>query len=485
MSSGKSDRRSAFVLGGAVVSMVTVILGVVRGKATAHFVGPDGFGLIAEVAQVVSLSLFASQVAVHTPLIRAMSRAVHSSQPDELDAAFSAPFWVTAVIHGIGALVGLGLAYSVLPSAALASLGLAVLLSVVATWATTTNTIANQYFIAVGEARSFVVAAVLGSVVATVVSVALVALLGVMGQFWALAVGNLFVLAVAGVYLRRRLTRWPALVPLKKPPGFLRDVFKLGGAALLSSLALQLLMSWTRLRVGAVDVSASARLNGFFQAAWAIAGTYLATALQGHNAFFNVRFAGCARGEELRDALDEAVVSALRYLSPVVLGGIALSQLAIRVIYTREFLPAAHTLELLLAFAPLRIVAWNLSSVLMLRGHVVPYLVSEAVALLAGLAGVYLLAHHWAVEGAAVGLSVPYVLIIPLLAWLVHEAEGVQVGWRAFMAMALLLATALGAVVLFSAVDSIWLRLVLVGLAAVVAFRTGVVAEFATRLRKR
>src|SRR5207302_3643742 len=109
-----------------------------------------------------------------------------------------------------------------------------------------------------------------------------------------------------------------------------------------------------------------------FQAAWAVAGTYLSIVLSGLVQYFNPKMAR-AQGRELQAVVDECAGYVLRYVVPLCLLGICFGSLVIHVLYSERFGPAATVLDLLLCAAPMRALSWSYCTTLPMRNHARAY----------------------------------------------------------------------------------------------------------------
>lgn len=474
-----STRASAFVLGGAIASIVSLAFSVLRSKVTAVLVGPTGLGVFAEAAQVVALGLVAGTAAAHTPLLRALAR-VERGVRAESDAMASA-FWATLGLHAVGGVAVVFTAAGWRTDDWSVPVAFAVALCFAASLAATLATIASQYLTAAGSVRGLTVSSSATALLTTLCSVLFTGLLGLPGLFLGLALGAVSSAAMPWILMRSHRGALPSLWPPRVDRPFLMDVWTLGGTALLGGLCQQGLLTVTRWALSQPGGTVGLEANGQYQAALAIVTSYLMMVLSGLVSFYPPRFASAANLPELQAVSDEAATAVLKYVAPLAFLGIGLSRVVMRLFYSSRFDAAVDVLELMLAAAPLRLLSWSYAAMLPMRGRGLPFLMTEVTAIAVGAPAAVLCIEAWGLEGAGIAYLVLYLSYLPITALVLKLS--LDVSPRARHAAGAIAATTIGALVHWRAPGSVAARVVLVLLGLGMMWRSGLISEFLAKVR--
>lgn len=467
---GTALRRAALL--GALASLTTVAASVIRGKATALALGPEGVGAAATIQQVALLLATPAALVGGPALLAALGEARRrgaSGQP-VLDTAWTALAALAVVAIPVGA-IATGVTVPVPAAAALGGLAVAALIADAAARVPLSALLAREQ-----PARYAGLSATLAAGTALAIAAA-TATAGLPGQFVAALAAPVVIGAMAVPVWRRVL---PDL-GLPTGPGlersFLRDALKVGAATLIAGLATQGALSTIR---WALWQHGAAAANGQFQAAWQIGSAYLGVVLGGFGTGLFPRYAAAKRADLPAEV---AAASSLVFsiAPPLVLGAVALREPMIAVMYTGDFGVAADVLAWQLAGDVPKALAWSYAGVLLYRGHAGAFLVTEAVG--AGLLalGSVLLVPALGPAGTGVAYLVAYALYAPFCAVVLARVEGVPVAWRDLVAA---LAFA-GAVAAAAHVDGVAVRVVLLGIAAAWALRGGLLDRVLARVRAR
>ncbi|MEW6434113.1 MAG: oligosaccharide flippase family protein [Myxococcota bacterium] len=393
---------------------------VIRSKASAVFLGPEGVGMAAELQQVVTLTLVPLSALSGPALMQALAdERAKGREPAAVAAALT---WLMALGLFLGIVAVLG-GFLLLPDSW--SDGLRPLLALACVGATATAAanvgIATLTF---DGALNTTARLQLLTSIATAILVALsTAAFGLAGQFFALAIAA--ALSVPFVFRAARSSQsWPARI--LKPDfdtGYLRRALVLGAASLIGSGALQAALLSIRTRLDGVG---GPHANGQFQAAWAVGSLYLGMVLAGIGNFVFPRYAAAQNREQLQREMNSAAHFVMKLAPPIVLLAIAFADLAIRLMYSTRFDEAAEILRWQFAGDIAKCLSWVYAGPLLYRGRVRAFLVTELTASAILSASTWLLADQLGIRAAGVGYFLSYMVYLPISAMVVWRSLEVK-----------------------------------------------------------
>jgi O-antigen/teichoic acid export membrane protein len=288
--------------------------------------------------------------------------------------------------------------------------------------------------IGLGDLRAVTLSSILSALVSTALSVALVLVFGLPGQFWSLAIGGACSLFITVWLLYRREGVAVSLKPARDTE-FLKFAFTAGTVMLVSGYASQLLLSFARYSLEAIGTGKQGTVyNGHFQAAWMIGSTYFGVLLGGVGNYFYPRFAMATDAKALTAEIDHAVAMALRYAPALAIAAITFRDVVVAILYSGQFELAGELLGFLLAADIARAVTWSYLGALPMRGKVKALLVVEGSNAILGAALFWAGAHLGGPLGLAAASWVLACVMCPLTALVTSKVCDVTIGWKSIAA---------------------------------------------------
>ncbi|MBI3185476.1 MAG: oligosaccharide flippase family protein [Myxococcales bacterium] len=465
---------------GAVSSLATLGLSMIRTKVAAIFLGPTGLGTAAEIIQWVTLATVPATLIAGPALVRAASAARAEGDRRALERVCSTG--LTGIL-GLGAACGLVAVIagrSILPSPWAQSAGPLVLLAAIATIAMALSVLPQQLLIAFGELRWLSVVTIAGAAISTVVVAVATGLGGLSGHFMGLAGGAAITAVVAYLLTSRRLPQFSLRPRLGVDWGFAQRVASVGLTSLIAGAATQAALTLIRF---VLDKAGGAELNGYFQAAWSISTAYMTIVLSSLGNYVFPRYSTAPTREALVAEVDSSYKFVLRVTPPVVLAVIGIKDILVRVLFAKSFESAVPLLGLLAAGDIARGVAWVVGGPLLYRGKVKAFLLSEVL----GAGGVALASALLVPRLGLIGVGYAYALNGIISAWqcsiILRYSCGVPIAWRRLALVSFSVAGAVGLSVFGSGEPILgWLSIVL---AVAWAHRSGILRSMAVGLVER
>lgn len=363
-SSYRQILKSSALIGSS--SLVSAALGIVRAKAMALLVGPAGVGLMGALTAVFDLARCVAEVGINNSGVRQIAEAAGSA--DQQRVARTA-FVLRRTALALGVIGAVALAALSVPVAqmtfgdnayagAVAVLSLAVLCRLVSD---------GQSALLQGLRRIREIAAigVIAAVAGTLVSVGLVAWLGMNG----IAVSIVAMAAISLLlswWASSRLAVQPVSFTAAQTRDEVRGLLRMGFAFMTSALLTLGAAYLVRMIIVRHDGLYAA---GLYQAAWAVGGLYVSFVLQAMATDFYPRLVAAADDNALCNQLvnEQSLVSVL--LSAVgVVATLTFAPLALALIYSQEFAVADELLRWICLGMAMRVLTWPLGYMLIAKG---------------------------------------------------------------------------------------------------------------------
>lgn len=186
---------------------------------------------------------------------------------------------------------------------------------------------------------------------------------------------------------------------------------------------------------------------GWFQASWAIGMMYLNFVLAAMGVDYYPRLVGAIKEpSNARQMINEQTEVALLFGGGFVLGMLSLAPLAITILYSNDFAPAAKILRYQLIGDVLKLVSWPLGIALLALGRGRTYILTQTCAA-ATLVGVtYLLLPIAGIEATGIAFVAMYVVVLPINLFVVARDLGFRWKKEIVLLLTFLLATSIGIV---------------------------------------
>jgi PST family polysaccharide transporter len=189
-----------------LIQVVAILVGILRAKAIAVMLGPEGVGIISVIDQIIQLASYASALSLPYAAVRFLSRA-HSESKERFQRTYAA-FLKALLLLSFGAtavLITLVALQPALLGADVARYQMYVLIAALSLPSMMLGGFINNVFASSGQPRSASVFAVLTAIGAALAAVAGIYAGGISGFYWAGLIAGTTVTAAALLYLKSRL----------------------------------------------------------------------------------------------------------------------------------------------------------------------------------------------------------------------------------------------------------------------------------------
>jgi O-antigen/teichoic acid export membrane protein len=465
---------------GLVSSVATAFLAIARSKVTALVLGPVGIGMSAEITQLVTMANAPVGLTSGPSLIGAVAEAREKKDPAGVDAAYQTSLTGTLILSVVGGLAAVLMGFWLLPEPWGASVwpltALGAMTAVVTAW----SGLVAQLLTAAGKLRLLAIVGVLTAAVGTVLVVIGTFFFGLAGQFVGVAIAGVASLPIAWAVTTRAL---PGVVlrPRWRFDGpYARRALHVGVATLVAGVTTQAILFSIR---WSLEARGGPALNGQFQAAWSIGGTYFALVLSSLGNFSFPRYAAAPTPSALEGEIRTAVKFILRTAPPIILIAIAFRVEIVRILYSHKFDDATDLLGLQMAGDLAKAVAWAQAGPLLYRGKVNAYLVTEIVGATLMIGTSLALIPLFGLVGVGYAYISTYVAYLIVTALIVKRACGVTLGVSRLLTTIAMTAALLAALYAVSAHP--YARYAVAGVAIVWAARAGIFARVWSRIATR
>lgn len=401
--------RSSSIVGGA--SIAQIVFGLIRMKAAALLVGLAGVGLIGLFTNLIATAATVGGMGIGNAATRQIASERSRNGPRGEAAARRALAIATAILAILTA-AALWLFSEPIAQVAFGDAANAEAISWLGIGAGLTIVASSQTALLAGvrEMAALARTVIISGFLATAAGIAALWLFGPRALVFFVIVPSLANVIAGGWFV----ARLPRPVSTGEPHSLWPHwrLFATLGMALMLG---QLLANGSQLAARAlIQQRLGLTELGLFQAAWAISTTYLGIVLQAMSADYYPRLSEAIR--EPRTAVrivKEQTEVALFLGAPIILGGLALAPLALEILYSSAFRPAAELLRWQILGDVLKIAGWPMGYVLLAANRGRTFLLVEAVGWTAFLATTVFLIPYVGLEAAGIGYLVMYVLYFP------------------------------------------------------------------------
>lgn len=434
--------RSSTLVGGA--SLLQMLIGLVRTKAFAVWLGPAGLGLMSVFGTVVDLARNLASLGLNPSGVRQIAEAAASGEAARVlrtAQALRATAWVLGCIGGL-ALAAAAPWVSQLTfgstehATEIALLGAALWMRLVADGY---GALVHGLRRIADMTRADLLAAAIGSLVAiglihawreAGVAAALVAIaaLSALTSWWvARQAMQGAPEQLAGPPAAGLSPEAPTAAPAASRAEVLAEarVLLRGGLALMGSGLLTLGAAWA-VR-GVLVRHAGLAEAGLFQSAWTLGGLLVGVVVQSMSADFYPRLVGVARDDTAATRLvNEQMLVNLLVGGTGVLATMSLAPVALPLLYSRAFDGAQETLRWICLGMALRVVTWPMGTLLVAKGAQMRLLVADLVWALTWLGLAWAWVDRWGPAGAGMAFLAAYAVQAVLLVPMVRAQAGMR-----------------------------------------------------------
>jgi antigen flippase len=417
--------KSTLLIGGS--SVINVAFAIVRNKAIAVMLGPEGIGLLSLYSSIVDIAQALAGLGVQSSGVRQIAESVGTGDAERIARTATVLSRVSLVLALAG---GLLLALLALPVAHLtfgdyqhaggvALLSLALVLRVIS---------GGQIALLQGlrNISSLAMVGVLGALASTVIIVPLIYLLGtqaIVPSIVAVAAATLLVSWWYSRSIRPATVDMPMHEFGKETAGLL----KLGFVFMISSFLTVGVAYAIRIIVLRHEGIAAA---GLYQAAWSIGGLYAGFILQAMGTDFYPRLTAISQDNAACNRLvNEQTQVSILLAGPGVIATLTFAPLVMHLFYSSEFQAATDLLRWICLGMMLRIIAWPIGFIVLAKGEQAIYFWTDLAAAVVHLGLAWLLSARFGVTGAGAAFFGLYVWHSVLIYVIVSRLSGFR--WSA------------------------------------------------------
>jgi enterobacterial common antigen flippase len=417
--------KSTVLMGGS--SLVNVALSIVRNKALAVLLGPEGIGLIGLYGSIIDMAQAVAGLGVSGSGVRQIAEAAGTGDADRIARSAKVLRYISIALGVLGALLLAALAFPVSSfsfgdyqhAGAIVLLSLAVFFKVVSAGQT-------ALIQGVRNIGDLALINVLSGLVGTVVSIPLIYLFGAQA-----IAPSLVVIAAASIlptwWYSRKISTDASPVSAHQFGREAKAMLRLGFAFMASGLltfgaayAIRIIV----LKEGGVAAA------GLYQAAWALGGLYAGFILQAMSTDFYPRLTATAGNhEECNRLVNEQAEISLLLAGPGLLATLTLAPLVMSLFYSSEFHGAVELLRWICLGMIMRIVAWPMGFIVLAKGAQAIFFWTEVAAAVVHVGLAWLLVPRFGTPGAGMAFFGLYVWHSILIYVIVRRLTGFR--WSA------------------------------------------------------
>lgn len=412
--------KSTTIFGGSQVIMI--IIGLVRTKIIALLLGTTGIGLIGIFQSVVDMVRSGSLLGMDTAGVKDVAE-INSKGDDALFSKVVAGFNKWFRISAILALIVCVLFCYPISLWAFDSGDYAVhiaLLSVAVSFLilTTGRSVILQGMRRIPElAKSMIWGSILGLVV-TVPIYYIWRIDGIVPAFILSAFTGF--LCVEYYYRKQEIKKAQVSVRESLVSGL--ATFKLGIYIVVAGFVGTLSMFLIRAFISrSIDLDAA----GLFQSAWMITNVYLGLILRAMGSDFFPRLSAISADKaKIKTLVNEQTYIVLVIASPIIVGLLLLSDFALSILYSSEFIYADTILKWQILGSFFKVLGWPIAFILLAKGKGRLFLLTEIVFYVVYLLFSYLLYPAYGLDASGIGYFIAYIVYLPMVFFIVRTISG-------------------------------------------------------------
>jgi len=419
-SSSRSILKSSSLIGGA--SILNILIGMVRTKFVAVLLGPNGVGLLGMYSQITTLITSMTDMGIGSSGVRQVAEAVGSGDDERIARTVMTLRRTAWLTGGLGLLV---MAAFCLPLSrmtfgssdyawSIALLGITLLTGAIA---------GGQGCIINGTRRIGDLAkiSVIGAINATLISIPCFYLWGQAGIVPSLIL-SAFAALTTSWWFARRVPVKAITLPWHDSYVEAKQLLLLGcsfmGAGLVMALSSYLIRIVMLRQFGLADV-------GIYQAAFSLSGVLVGFVLGAMGADYYPRLTAAAGDNaKIHQMVNEQAQISILLALPGLAGMMIASPLIIKLFYSASFDAAVPILRWCILGILGRVFSWPLGFVILAKGKGKLFFVTEVLAAVLHLAGVFIFTRVWGLDGAGIAFMVLYIFHSGLMLFVMRRLVG-------------------------------------------------------------
>lgn len=427
-SSYKQIAKSTGIFGSS--QLVNVLLGIVRSKLTAVFLGAAGVGVLGLLQSVIDFSRSFSGLGLDSGAVKELAVREYENKRRKGRALYVVNIWYlgSAILGALFCVIfAKPLSYWAFDNYDYA--WYIVFLSAVVFFVSL-NAGVTAILQGLRKITYMALASTISSVISLLVMIPIYYYWGVKGILPTLILSAGITYSVSLFFYKR--------LDIKLVTISFRDVLKRGGrmielgifiviAGILSTASLLLVRAYINRDGGLEDV-------GLFQVAWVITTLFWGIVLRSVNADYFPKLCSLVRHNKdtSKRFMNEQTHFILLIISPVIIGLIVFSQYVIYILYTSDFIEATKTLQWHFIGAFFKIVSTPIASVMLAKNRGGVHLICEIVFWGVYLISCYLLYPIFKIEATGLAYMIAYLVYIPTVVIAAYQLSRIR--WNMLVA---------------------------------------------------
>lgn len=416
--------RSTSIFGGSQV--ITIILGIIRTKIGAILLGPSGMGIIGVFQSIIDLMRSGYGFGIDTAAVRDVAAANSTEDENKLTetvSLFQKLFFLSALIGLIGCVIfcyPISLwafddgAYSI----HIALLSISIFFAILTTGR-------SSILQGMRKIRYMAQASIIGSIISLAITFPLYYFLGTQGITPYFILINIAAFASVN-YFYKKLNIETTKISYHEAYIAGRETLKFGLYVVVAGLIGTFSMFLIRgIIIRNIDIDAA----GLFQSAWTITTVYLALILRSMGTDFFPRLSSIIdNNKEANRLVNEQSYITLLIVSPLIVGMIVFSGLAISILYSSDFSYADNVLRWQLVGTFLKVLSWPLAFIMLAKNKGRIFLITEIIFYAIYLLSCYFFIDRYGLDITGIGYLAAYIVYLPTVFIIGKRISGF--GWN-------------------------------------------------------
>ncbi|WP_163318756.1 O-antigen translocase [Dysgonomonas sp. 520] len=403
-SSYKQIIKSTSIFGGS--QLINIIIGFARSKIIALLLGSTGVGLIGIYQSIVDMVRSIACMGIDTGGIREVAAINSTHDRTKLEELVAVIRWWILGASIFGSLVCIIFCYPIsIWAFESGEYTLPIALLSIAVFFTLLNL--GQIIVIQGTRQipSLVKANIISNTSSLLLSVPIYYFLGLKGIAISLVLGSIATFLITQRYYNKlRIKHIPTSSAIALRKG--KKILKLGLFVVSASVCATVSMFVIR---SFISNNVSLEAAGLFQAVWTITGVYLMLILRSMGSDFFPRLSGIInKNVATRRLVNEQTFIVLIAATPLIVGMILFSKLALIALYSHEFVSATSLLQWQILGTFLKVISWPMGFILLAKTKGTWYLYSEVLFYIVYLLASYLLYPHYGLDAVGIGYLLSY-----------------------------------------------------------------------------
>lgn len=416
--------------------MVNIVLGIVRSKLTAVFLGTTGIGVIGLLQSVIDLSRAATGLGLDTGATKNIATIDTSNRVEVEKTLYMVNAWylITALLGAVFCIVfaeALSIWAFETDAYTLHIAGLSIAVFLITVTAGITSSLQG-----LRKIPYMALVSSIGSFLNLLVMIPIYYYWRIDGIVPMYIVTSL-VTFIVGSYFYKRIGFKPIKIPsrecIQRGKGMLVLGLFLVLAGILSTVSLFLVRAYLNREAGLEAV-------GLFQAAWIITALIWGIVIRSTNAeFFPKLCAIVEKKEATKRFVNEQTYIVLLIISPITIALVTYGEYVLNILYTSDFVSAASTLRWHLLGAFFKMAATPIATIMLAKNKGSLHLLCEILFWGVYLVSCYFLFPYFHLEATGMAYLIAYIVYIPIVLIASYKITGIT--WKLSIVLMLLINT--------------------------------------------